>query len=732
MPVSIDDNIHPLIAPDETTIRAHLELLFRRVRREYPDGLCEIAWADGYGAITSGNTFPITPNGLDDAAATAARHNRSRWNVYVGVNPRTPDAPAYGRCKAIHVEIAFFQFAEVDSAEGAAALRKAPLPYTWAVTTGRVPNPRPHAYWELEEPVRNLAAWSAQQKALAAAFFGDEMSNPDRVMRLAGTVNYPNQKKVERGYRVEKVTLRYLYDDEERSPVSSTTLLRVYPWVSGNARVDPKTGEVHETSSQQQSSDKQTGPIWDAGDRIDPQSLVRNIHAGIARHDNTLSLVAHLVATGHRDWIIRELLTRILPTSEGNTLAQLPEMIRSARMKFQRPDPTPEEEEDFSAPPSETPPLILKPIGILNPSVRAPRDWLVPYRMMRRHVTMTTAAPGVGKSTLVIEEAISLASGIDFLGFGIKRPSRVAVVNNEETQDEIERRIEAACLHFDVPFDAIAQTLFVYSGVDAAKLIVARADQHGNVIPTPQADQLRALVNDLKLDLLILDPFVQMHYVEESSNEQISRALVQIRALGSGGHPAALHVVHHNRKPPAGNAHQAGDMNSARGASSMAGEAHFFFTLSDMGEEEGEKLNLPEEDRALFLRLDDAKRKMAPVTGARWFERLGVLMPYGKFGEEVGVLAPKEFEELKNNISIDSAREILQMIDKAWKDGMPYSEAAQSGARYVVSAMMRSFNMTRVAARSLARDWLQNGMIQSEEYDKRNKSRGLRVVKWPG
>jgi hypothetical protein len=92
-------------------------------------------------------------------------------------------------------------------------------------------------------------------------------------------------------------------------------------------------------------------------------------------------------------------------------------------------------------------------------------------------------------------------------------------------------------------------------------------------------------------------------------------------------------------------------MSAARGASSMSGEAHFVFTLVDMSEQDAEKLNIPEHDRLNFVRLDDAKRKMAPATGARWFERYGQHMPYGLMGEEIGILIPHEQEELEIKVS---------------------------------------------------------------------------------
>lgn len=347
MPVAVDNDATPLFEPDAAVIRQHLELLFRRARVVYPEGLCEIAWSDGQEKVTSANTFPITPPGLDDATALAMRHNRARRNVYVGVNPRKASSPAYGRNGNEAVEIAFFQFAEIDSAEGAQKLRQAPLPYTWAVTTGRVPNPRPHAYWEIEEPIRNLAAWAAQQRALSDCFLGDVMTDPARIMRLAGTVNYPSRKKIERGYRVEKVTLRHLYDGDERSPVSSEALLRVYPWARSGERIDPETGEVHENA-------KETGRSYD---QRDPLEWVRNIDSGVNLHNNTRDLAAHLVATGHRNWLIQEFLTRLLsPVSDGGTLADIPHLVQSARLKYRAPDPI----DDYEV--GETPPKAPLPL----------------------------------------------------------------------------------------------------------------------------------------------------------------------------------------------------------------------------------------------------------------------------------------------------------------------------------------------------------------------------------
>jgi hypothetical protein len=175
------------------------------------------------------------------------------------------------------------------------------------------------------------------------------MYDPPRIMRLAGTVNHPSQKKIARGYRVEKVTLRSLYDGEKRDPVSSEALFHAYPWSDGERKndYDPATGEAHEDEPPKGGGRDGGGPNFTSRQgRIDPRECIRNINAGINLHINARDLIAHLVGTGHRDWIIEELLTRLLtPVSDGGTLRLIPELIRTARVKYQTPDP----EEDWES-----------------------------------------------------------------------------------------------------------------------------------------------------------------------------------------------------------------------------------------------------------------------------------------------------------------------------------------------------------------------------------------------
>ena len=77
------------------------------------------------------------------------------------------------------------------------------------------------------------------------------------------------------------------------------------------------------------------------------------------------------------------------------------------------------------------------------------------------------------------------------------------------------------------------------------------------------------------------------------------------------------------------------------------------------------------------------------------------------------------------------ATQMLKEIDQRWRDGNPFSASIQS-PRYVVPMMVRSHGCSPKVARSLLRDWILNGMVTTEAYDKHSKAQGLKVMSWPG
>ncbi len=94
---------------------------------------------------------------------------------------------------------------------------------------------------------------------------------------------------------------------------------------------------------------------------------------------------------------------------------------------------------------------------------------------------------------------------------------------------------------------------------------------------------------------------------------------------------------------------QAGNPDSARGASALVNSARIVDTLYGMTERDGARYDIKAEDRRLYARLDRAKGNLSLGTGAPvWFKWQSEALPNGPGGTEgdsVGVLVPADLSE---------------------------------------------------------------------------------------
>ena len=155
----------------------------------------------------------FTLNETDEAADFAMRMNAKQLNVYMTINPIRVDAKIKAGKGAKDKDIlrAHYSFADADDEAGLAGIVE--LSHLCepdiVVVTGTVPHERRHAYWGLSEACTDLELWRSTQSNIATLFATDSsVMNPSRIMRVAGTVSYPNTDKQTRGYISELVTMK--------------------------------------------------------------------------------------------------------------------------------------------------------------------------------------------------------------------------------------------------------------------------------------------------------------------------------------------------------------------------------------------------------------------------------------------------------------------------------------------------------------------------------------------
>ena len=82
------------------------------------------------------------------------------------------------------------------------------LQFSMVIRTGAIPHSRAHVFVKIDGGEADGERLRQINIALEKQFGGDHVANPSRVLRLAGTISYPNRAKRERGYSTELVTLR--------------------------------------------------------------------------------------------------------------------------------------------------------------------------------------------------------------------------------------------------------------------------------------------------------------------------------------------------------------------------------------------------------------------------------------------------------------------------------------------------------------------------------------------
>ena len=283
------------------------------------------------------------------------------------------------------------------------------------------------------------------------------------------------------------------------------------------------------------------------------------------------------------------------------------------------------------------PTVIINPSPFTwrDPATIPPRQWLYARHFIRKYVSCTISAGGVGKSTLELGDALSMTTGHALLGHRPVAPLRIWVWNGEDPLDELERRVAAICLHYRITPEEIGNRLFLDSGREK-EIIVAQAERSGFKIAVPIVDALKAAIAENKIDVLIVDPFVSSHRVSENDNGAID-AVVKTWAKIADTTGCAIDLVHHVRKT--GGAEITAE--DGRGASALVAAARSVRVLNVMTDDEAARAGV--DNRRSYFRVDNGKSNLAPPPDkSDWFRIVSQPLGNGGAGPEdfVGVSPP--------------------------------------------------------------------------------------------
>ena len=160
--------------------------------------------------------------------------------------------------------------------------------------------------------------------------------------------------------------------------------------------------------------------------------------------------------------------------------------------------------------------------------------WLVDGLWAEEAVGIIGGEPKCCKSFLALDLAVSVAAGTPCLRrFAVRRPGRVLLYAAEDALHIVRRRLDGICV--------------------AAGLDLVNVDVQVITAPSLRLDLAadRTALDDtivrLRPRLLVLDPFVRLHRIDENISGEVAPLLAYLREL-QRRHAVAVILVHHARK----------------------------------------------------------------------------------------------------------------------------------------------------------------------------------------
>jgi hypothetical protein len=179
------------------------------------------------------------------------------------------------------------------------------------------------------------------------------------------------------------------------------------------------------------------------------------------------------------------------------------------------------------------------------------QGWLVEGLWSEEAVGVVGGEPKCCKSFLALDIAVSVAAGVPCLRrYPVKRCGRVLLFAAEDALHIVRRRIEGICT--------------------AAGLRINDLDLQVITAPTVRLDMaadraaLEETIIGLRPRLLVLDPFVRLHRIDENASGEVAPLLAFLRDL-QRRHALSVILVHHARK----------GAGSVRGGQALRGSSEF-------------------------------------------------------------------------------------------------------------------------------------------------------------
>jgi len=366
-------------------------------------------------------------------------------------------------------------------------------------------------------------------------------------------------------------------------------------------------------------------------------------------------------------------------------------------------------------------PITATAFKWIDPKTLPRREFAYGSHFIRKYVSVTVSPGGLGKTSSSIAEALAMVSGRALLGTKPPKRLRTWIFNAEDPRDEMERRIMAACIHYKLKPADLEGHLFLDSGREQ-ELVVAIEDKKAGVrIQQPIVEAVVEQIERNGIDVMIVDPFVSTHGVNENDNGAIDK-VAKLWAQIADYTNCSIDIVHHLRKV----ADREATVEDARGAVSLIGAARSVRVLNRMSEEQAGEAGIDKADRFGYFYTTYGKSNLTPLSHkAEWRHLVSTPL-----GNGTGLAQPQDFapvvtewqwpsaEEVAGDLTEDQRSSILAAVSASdYKKSPKAKNWVGSAVAYAVGLDLED-NAQRKRAASLVTALMREGaLVEREERD---------------
>jgi hypothetical protein len=259
---------------------------------------------------------------------------------------------------------------------------------------------------------------------------------------------------------------------------------------------------------------------------------------------------------------------------------------------------------------------------------------------------------------------------------------------------------------------------------------IAEFDDRGRRQVGPLDGIIRRAIERSGYKLVIFDPFVKLHALQENDNIDMDFVCVRLIKIAQDL-TVAIDSPAHTHK----GAIVAGDADARRGGTAQRDAGRLDYTLIVMTEDEATRFGIHPDERKRYMRLDKAKANIVRSSKAIWFHLVNV--PIGNAtdeypdGDEMQAIERWNPPETWQGVEPETLNAILDAIDRGTPDGRRYSDHHSAGDRAVWEVVQAyCSDKPQSACKDMIKSWIKEKVLFRDKYlnpVRREEEQGLYV-----